>query len=64
MSDRIKAESDYEDDPQCDEPESPVANGKRTRQGGKTGGYLLQNVLKLPRATTYSTQALYGEFIS
>lgn len=33
-----------------------TSGGKRT----KASGYQLKNVLKLPRATTYSTQALYG----
>lgn len=33
-----------------------AAAGKRA----KSSGYHLTNVLPLPRATTYSTQALYG----
>jgi hypothetical protein len=33
--------------------------GKRSKNDD--GGYILRNVLKLPRATTYTTQALYGE---
>lgn len=31
--------------------------GKRSE---KDDGYILRNVLKLPRTTTYTTQALYG----
>ncbi|KAG0708506.1 hypothetical protein DFH29DRAFT_794816 [Suillus ampliporus] len=34
-------------------------NGKRS----KDNGYILRNVLKLPRATTYTTQALYEQII-
>jgi hypothetical protein len=30
------------------------------RSKNDDGGYILRNVLKLPRATTYTTQALYG----
>ncbi|KAF9220669.1 hypothetical protein BS17DRAFT_786932 [Gyrodon lividus] len=35
----------------------PTSSGKRA----KGSGYQLKNVLKLPRATTYSTQALYDQ---
>lgn len=50
--------SDYEDPDFVDDYDDHdrVTGGKRT----KAGGYQLTNVLKLPRATTYSTQALYG----
>jgi hypothetical protein len=38
------------------------SHSTRTKKGDKAsnGGYILRNVLKLPRATTYTTQALYG----
>lgn len=55
--------SDYEEGEYLEdeyEELEPTTSGKRTRGGGKAGGYQLKNVLKLPRATTYSTQALYG----
>ncbi|OAX36280.1 hypothetical protein K503DRAFT_802153 [Rhizopogon vinicolor AM-OR11-026] len=42
------------------------SNSTRPKRGGKAsnGGYKLRNVLKLPRATTYTTQALYEQIIS
>ncbi|KAF8129066.1 hypothetical protein EV363DRAFT_1169876 [Boletus edulis] len=52
-------DSDYEDelvDEYHDEP-NRTSSGKRA----KPGGYQLTNVLPLPRATTYSTQALYDQ---
>ncbi|KAG8215870.1 hypothetical protein J3R82DRAFT_7827 [Butyriboletus roseoflavus] len=52
--------SDYEGDDFGDETYDDLDHapgGKR----GKAGGYQLTNVLKLPRATTYSTQALYDQ---
>ncbi|KAF8414544.1 hypothetical protein L210DRAFT_3658943 [Boletus edulis BED1] len=52
-------DSDYEDelvDEYHDEP-NRASSGKRA----KPGGYQLTNVLPLPRATTYSTQALYDQ---
>lgn len=51
-----KDDSDYEfvDDPYDDS--GHTSNGKLA----KPTGYQLTNVLPLPRATTYSTQALYG----
>jgi len=69
---KVKEESDYEDgdqlDESCDEFESPEGgstNGAKRRTRGKgtdkADGYQLKNVLKLPRATTYATQAIYGE---
>ncbi|KAI6111851.1 hypothetical protein EDD16DRAFT_1606378 [Pisolithus croceorrhizus] len=69
MSDKAKDGSDYEDDAQIDEsydeldPEPQVNGGRRrnTREKNKEGGYQLKNVLKLPRATTYSTQAVYDQ---
>ncbi|KAG1727764.1 uncharacterized protein EDB91DRAFT_886494 [Suillus paluster] len=36
-------------------------NGNDSKNGGN--GYILRNVLKLPRATTYTTQALYEQII-
>ncbi|KAI6165121.1 hypothetical protein EDD17DRAFT_1754323 [Pisolithus thermaeus] len=69
MSDKAKDGSDFEDDAQIDEsydeldPEPQVNGGRRrnTRED-KEGSYQLKNVLKLPRATTYSTQAVYGKY--
>ncbi|KAI6024231.1 hypothetical protein EDC04DRAFT_2869528 [Pisolithus marmoratus] len=67
MSDKAKDGSDFEDDGQIDESydELDRVNGGRrhnTRGDNKDGGYQLKNVLKLPRATTYSTLAIYGEY--
>lgn len=55
----LKHDSDYEGD---DFAEESYENLDRTSGGKRTklNGYQLRNVLKLPRATTYSTQALYG----
>lgn len=36
--------------------------GKRSKHDDR--GYILRNVLKLPRATTYTTQALYGGLLA
>jgi hypothetical protein len=36
--------------------------GKRSKHDDR--GYILRNVLKLPRATTYTTQALYGGILA
>ncbi|KAG2148976.1 hypothetical protein DEU56DRAFT_87764 [Suillus clintonianus] len=45
-----------------DEPYDELeAGGKRSQN--YDGGYILRNVLKLPRATTYTTQALYEQII-
>jgi len=43
--------------------EDELLESSSTRPKGdkaSNGGYKLKNVLKLPRATTYTTQALYG----
>ncbi|KIJ67418.1 hypothetical protein HYDPIDRAFT_84041 [Hydnomerulius pinastri MD-312] len=61
--------SDYEEgefiDESYDELEPTTSQStRRTRGGGKPGGYQLKNVLKLPRATTYSTQALYDQIVA
>lgn len=55
----MDSDGDYEPDQLGDEAYDEyerTPGGKRI----KAGGYQLTNVLKLPRATTYSTQALYG----
>lgn len=36
---------------------------KRTGQDAQKGGYRIKNVLKVPRPTTYTTQALYGVYL-
>ncbi|KAL4071897.1 hypothetical protein V8B97DRAFT_1942097 [Scleroderma yunnanense] len=70
MPNKIKEESDFEDGDQLDESYDEldttapdVSRGGRTRAGAKdkASGYQLKNVLKLPRATTYSTQAIYDQ---
>ncbi|KAI6015288.1 hypothetical protein F5J12DRAFT_970295 [Pisolithus orientalis] len=69
MSDKAKDGSEFEDDGQLDESYDELdrglnVNGSRrrnTREDSKDGGYQLKNVLKLPRATTYSTQAVYDQ---
>lgn len=56
----ISMNSDSEaGDQLLDELES---NSTRLKKGDRAshGGYKLRNVLKLPRATTYTTQSLYG----
>ncbi|KIK95535.1 hypothetical protein PAXRUDRAFT_826921 [Paxillus rubicundulus Ve08.2h10] len=50
--------SEFEDGEYVDElDDEQDSSGKRT----KASSYQLKNVLKLPRATTYSTQALYDQ---
>ncbi|KIJ19316.1 hypothetical protein PAXINDRAFT_166560 [Paxillus involutus ATCC 200175] len=50
--------SEFEEGEYVDElDDEQDSNGKRT----KASSYQLKNVLKLPRATTYSTQALYDQ---
>lgn len=66
MPRKIKEESDYEDRDQLEESGDELESfgpGSSTRASARdeAGGYQLKNVLKLPRATTYSTQAVYGE---
>jgi len=59
----ISMNSDSEaGDELLDELES---NTTRSKKGDRAshGGYKLRNVLKLPRATTYTTQSLYGALI-
>ncbi|KAG2155210.1 uncharacterized protein EDB93DRAFT_1129448 [Suillus bovinus] len=41
--------------------EFELGGGKRSEKDD--GGYILRNVLKLPRATTYTTQALYEQIV-
>lgn len=48
------------DDQSDYEPEFDELDDEHGTMRTKNGGYQLTNVLKLPRATTYSTQSLYG----
>ncbi|KAH7910424.1 hypothetical protein BJ138DRAFT_1126889 [Hygrophoropsis aurantiaca] len=43
---------------------TPSSSKRRGRGEDKSSGYKLKNVLKLPRATTYTAQALYEQIIS
>ncbi|KAG6336209.1 hypothetical protein ID866_2886 [Astraeus odoratus] len=68
MPNKVKEESDYEENGQLDEAYDEldpaglsVGSGRRGSTKENGGGYVLKNVLKLPRATTYSTQAVYDQ---
>ena len=52
--------SDYEGDELHDESYDEPSHTSTAKKRTKPSGYQLTNVLPLPRATTYSTQALYG----
>jgi hypothetical protein len=49
--------TDLDSDDYKEKPSKKKPNG--TAQ--KSGGYKIKNALKVPRATTYTAQALYGE---
>lgn len=54
-------DSDYEGGDFAEESYDDLDHATGAKRGKATGsGYQLTNVLPLPRATTYSTQALYG----
>ncbi|EGN97368.1 hypothetical protein SERLA73DRAFT_75064 [Serpula lacrymans var. lacrymans S7.3] len=53
--------TDYEDEL---EETQPIRRRGGKKNGDKSGGYKIRNVLKLPRATTYTTQALYEQIIN
>ncbi|KAG2347307.1 hypothetical protein BDR05DRAFT_927034 [Suillus weaverae] len=46
-----------------DEYHDELEPGGKRLKNDDDGGYILRNVLKLPRATTYTTQALYEQII-
>lgn len=52
--------SDYEGDELPEESHDEPSRTSGAKKRTKPNGYQLTNVLPLPRATTYSTQALYG----
>lgn len=43
-------------------PSSGTRSPKTGSSPQKLGGYRITNVLKVPRPTTYTTQAIYGVF--
>lgn len=60
-------ESDYSDLTDLDDFEEDADYGKnkktknsKTGKGAAVGGYRIRHALKVPRATTYTAQALYG----
>jgi len=52
----MEQDSDYSDVSDVDEEYKTSSKNK----GGR--GYRIRNALKVPRATTYTAQALYGEY--
>lgn len=50
-----------------DDSEYKAPTGARSSKTGpnaqKQGGYRIKGVLKVPRPTTYTTQAIYGAFL-
>lgn len=60
----MNSDDDYSDLTDIDSgeyEEKPKKKKGKSSVAAKEGGYRLKNVLKVPRATTYTTQALYGE---
>lgn len=52
---------DFEDD--GDYGKGKKAKSNKTTKGAASSGYRIRHALKVPRATTYTAQALYGAFI-
>jgi len=59
----MRSDDDYSDLTDLDSGDEYKGKPKK-KTGSKTskdGGYRIRNALKVPRATTYTAQALYGE---
>jgi len=46
------------------EEEYKSSRGKKSSKAPQKGGYSIRNALKVPRATTYTAQALYGAILA
>lgn len=60
MSDDEYDESDVANDEE-DEYKAPGSR-RKTKKKVNTEGFKIRHALKVPRATSYSAQALYGEY--
>lgn len=60
----MASEEEYSDLTELDtDDDDEKTTKKKTKSGsgkGKDGGYKIKNALKVPRATTYTAQALHG----
>ena len=61
----MASEDDFSDltDLESDDYTESKSNSKRksSKGGSRKSGYRIKNALKVPRATTYTAQALYGK---
>ena len=62
----MASEDDFSDltDLESDDYTESKSNSKKkssSKGGGRKSGYRIKNALKVPRATTYTAQALYGK---
>ena len=63
----MASEEEYSDltELETDEDEKTTTKKKtKATSGKKDGGYKIKNALKVPRATTYTAQALHGTRLS
>ena len=58
----MNSDDDFSDLTDLDSPDEYKEKPKKktNNKTAKDGGYRIRNVLKVPRATTYTAQALYG----
>jgi len=58
----MASEEEYSDltELETDDDEKTTTKKKTKATGKKDGGYKIKNALKVPRATTYTAQALHG----
>ena len=52
-----------EDDGDYYQPSTSTRTRNKGPDSQKHGGYRIKGVLKVPRPTTYTTQAIYGAFL-
>ena len=60
VSHQSQMDSDSEYSYGSDAEDEPLS-ARRDRKARQNGSYQITNALKVPRATTYTAQALYGE---
>jgi hypothetical protein len=58
-----ESESDLTEDDGDFKPSTSARSRKTGPSPQKQGGYRIKGVLKVPRPTTYTTQAIYGAFL-
>lgn len=63
----LDSEYDKDDDVSMAGPESDYENTAKEARGKKrkkSGGYIIKDALKAPRATTYTAQSLFDQIVS